>query len=121
MPKVSDFYFKAAILFLVVGIGLGISMAISGNHNALGAHAHINLVGWATSALFGTYYALAPTKAARPLAMVQFWIHVVGAIVMTVALYLLLQGNAAMEMVVAAGSIIVAVGVLIFAYLVFSR
>ena len=70
MPRVSDFYFKAAILFLIVGIGLGISRAISGNHNALGAHAHINLVCWATSALFGTYFALAPAKAARPLAMV---------------------------------------------------
>lgn len=121
MPKVSDFYFKAAIIFLILGIGMGIMMAMSGNHNVMGAHAHINLVGWATSALFGAYFALAPAKAARPLAMVQFGTHVVGVAIMIGGLYLLLQGNTAVEMLVPIGSIIVAASVLMFAYMVFSR
>ncbi|WMT87823.1 hypothetical protein NO932_04250 [Pelagibacterium sp. 26DY04] len=121
MPKVSDFYFKAAILFLIVGIGMGILMSISGNHSAMGAHAHLNLVGWATSALFGAYFALAPAKATRPLAMIQFGTHMVGVVIMVTALYFLLQGATGLEMVVALGSIIVAVSVLMFAYMVFSR
>ena len=39
---------------------------------------------------------------------------------MTPALYLMLQGNPALEPIVAAGSLIVAAGVLIFAFVVFS-
>jgi hypothetical protein len=64
MPKVSNYFFRSAILFLIAGIGLGISMSITQNHDVIGAHAHINLLGWVTSAIFGGYYALNPAKAA---------------------------------------------------------
>src|SRR5690606_32515143 len=53
MPNISNLYFRTAVLFLIAGIGLGLMMSISGNHNVIGAHAHINLLGWVTSALFG--------------------------------------------------------------------
>ena len=121
MPAVSDLYFKAAIVFLVIGIAMGLMMSISGNHNVIGAHAHVNLLGWATSALFGTYLALAPVKAAKRLAMIQFGVHVVGVVIMTGGLYFLLLGNTGLVPVVAIGSLIVAASVLLFGYLVFSR
>ena len=65
MPKVSDLFFKTAIVWLILGIGAGLQMAISGDHGAFPAHAHINLLGWVTSAIFGGYYALNPAKAAE--------------------------------------------------------
>lgn len=120
MPRISDWFFKAAIVFLVVGIAIGLHMSISGVHNVAGAHAHINLLGWVTSAIFGVYYALNPAKAEGRLPMVHFGVYVVGVIVMTIALYLLLGGNAAVEPFVAAGSIITFVGVLVFGYVVFA-
>lgn len=43
MPKVSDLFFKTAIVWLILGIGAGLQMAISGDHGAFPAHAHINL------------------------------------------------------------------------------
>lgn len=98
---------------------MGLQMSITENHNVIGAHAHINLVGWVTSALFGTYFALNTAKAALSIARIQFFIHVVGTAAMTGSLYLLLQGNTAMVPIVAISSIVVAIGVLIFAYLVF--
>lgn len=121
MPKVSDYYFKAAIVFLIIGIAMGLQMSISGNHNVIGAHAHLNLVGWVTSALFGTYFALVPAKAGKGLAMIQFGIHVLGVALMTIGLYLLLQGNAGVEPLVAVGSLVVAASVLLFAFMVYSR
>lgn len=120
MPKVSDFFFKTAILWLILGIAAGLQMAISGDHGAFPAHAHINLLGWVTSAIFGGYYALNPAKAARKIAMIHYGLYNVGLVVMLPALYLMLQGNTALEPIVAVGSLIVAAAVLMFAVVVFS-
>lgn len=118
MPRISEYYFRSAILFLIVGISIGIHMSISQNHNVIGAHAHINLLGWVTSALFGGYYALNPAKAAGRLPMIQYSVFTLGVIVMGVSLYLLLAGNTAVEPIVAASSLITFAGVLLFAWIV---
>ena len=120
MPKISEYYFRAAILFLLAGISIGIHMSISQNHNVIGAHAHINLLGWVTSALFGGYYALNPAKAAGRLPMIQFAVYTLGVIVMGISLYLLLAGNAGMEPIVAVSSLITFAGVLLFAWIVWT-
>jgi peptidoglycan/LPS O-acetylase OafA/YrhL len=120
MPRVSELFFKTAIVFLMLGIAAGLEMAISGDHSAFPAHAHINLLGWVTSAIFGGYYALNPAKAARRIAMIHYGVYTLGLVIMTPALYLMLHGNPALEPVVAAGSLIVAAAVLIFAVVVFS-
>ena len=119
MPFVSHLFFRAGILFLLAGIGLGLAMSISQNHDVIGAHAHINLLGWVTSALFGGYYALNPAKAEGLLPRIHFWIYTLGVAVMSISLYLLLKGNAGMEAPVAIGSLLVAAGVLIAAWVIF--
>lgn len=119
MPRISRLYFMTAIAFLLAGILIGLQMAISGDHSVMGAHAHINLLGWVTSALFGVYYALNKEKAGR-LAFVQFGVYTAGVLVMTPALYLLLRGNPAMEPIVATGSLIAFAGVALFAFIVFT-
>ena len=120
MPRVSDWFFKTAIVFLIVGIGVGLHMSISGVHNVTGAHAHINLLGWVTSAIFGGYYALNPGKAEGWLPLFHFGVYTFGVALMVAALYVLLQGNPAAEPFVAAGSMITLLGVLSFAVVVFS-
>jgi hypothetical protein len=120
MPRISEYFFRSAILFLIVGISIGIHMSISQNHNVIGAHAHINLLGWVTSALFGGYYALNPAKAAGRLPMLQYLVYTVGVALMGVSLYLLLAGNTGMEPVVAVASIITFIGVLLFAWVVWT-
>ena len=119
MPRISEYYFRTAILFLIVGISIGIHMSISQNHNVIGAHAHINLLGWVTSAIFGGYYALNPGKAGGLVPRVHFWVYTLGVALMSVSLYLLLKGNAGMEPLVAVGSLLTALGVLIGAYVFF--
>ncbi|MDB5473574.1 MAG: cbb3-type cytochrome c oxidase subunit [Devosia sp.] len=120
MPKISNLFFKTAVLFLIVGIGMGLQMSISENHNVIGAHAHVNLLGWVSSAIFGVYYALNPAKAERRLALVHYAVYTTGVVFMSMALYLLLQGNTAVTPVVAVSSLIVVAGVLIFAWTVFA-
>ena len=53
--------------------------------------------------------------------MIQYGIYTLGVIIMIPSLYFLLGGNPAFEPLVAAGSMIVFAGVLLFAYMVFSR
>jgi hypothetical protein len=120
MPRISHYFFKTATIFLIVGIAVGLHMGISENHSAMPAHAHIVLLGWVTSALFGGYYALQPAKADWRAAFLHFVVYLVGMIIMFPALYLKYTGYPQFEPLLAGGSMIVALGVLIFAYVLFS-
>jgi cbb3-type cytochrome oxidase subunit 1 len=120
MPAISHLFFRAGILFLIAGIGIGLAMSITQNHDVIGAHAHINLLGWVTSAIFGGYYALNPAKAEGLLPRLHFWIYTAGVFVMSISLYLLLKGNAGVEPLVAVSSLVVAAGVLLAAWIIFS-
>jgi hypothetical protein len=120
MPKISEYFFKMAVLFLLFGILMGLQMSISGNHNVIGAHAHTNLLGWVTSALFGGYYALNPAKAETRLAAVHFWVYAASIVVMSPSLYLLYLGNPAVEPLLAISSLTAFAAVAIFAFVVFS-
>ncbi len=62
----SSLCFKAGILLLLVGMLWGIHMAISQNHSAMPAHAHLNLLGFVALFLFGIFYRLHPKAEANP-------------------------------------------------------
>lgn len=119
MPTISKYYFRTAILFLIAGIMIGLHMSISQDHSPAGAHAHINLLGWVTMSLFGGYLALNPGKAAWRLTRIQYFVYTVGVLVMTPSLYLLLTGNPQVEPIVALGSVIAFVGVLLFGVIIY--
>jgi peptidoglycan/LPS O-acetylase OafA/YrhL len=120
MPRISRFYFAMAITYLMIGIGVGLHMSIAQDHTAVGAHAHINLLGWVTSAVFGGYYALNPHKAEGWLPRAQCGLYSIGLIVMLPALYVMLTGTPGVEPAVAMGSMAVAAGVVLFAAVVFT-
>ncbi|MCS6759256.1 MAG: hypothetical protein MO852_09850 [Candidatus Devosia euplotis] len=120
MPTISNHYFRAAIVFLIIGIALDLHMSISGNHAVIGAHAHINLLGRITGALFGGYFALNPAKDAGRLPPIQFVVYIVGVAVMGISLYLLLAGNPALEPVVAISSVVTFLSVLLFAWIIWA-
>lgn len=120
MPRVAQLYFRTAIIFLIIGISMGLHMSIAGDHSAIGAHAHANLLGWVTMAIFGGYHALNPAKAERRIAMIQYAVYTAGVALLVPALYLMLTGNPSLEPVVAVASFIAFAGVLLFAVIIFS-
>lgn len=121
MPQLAQYCFKAAIVFLIIGILMGLQMSISGEHNVIAAHAHANLLGWVTMALFGGYYALNPGKAETRLARLHFWSFFLAVCVMTPSLYLLQLGHAVFEAPLAIASIVMLLSVIVFALIVFGR
>ena len=120
MPRLAQLYFKTAIIFLIIGLCIGLHMAISQDRAATPAHAHTNLLGWVTMAIFGIYYALNPAKAERRLAMIQYYVYTSGVAVLVPSLYLMVTGRPEIEPIVAAASIVAFVGVLLFAVVIFS-
>jgi len=121
MPQISQLFFKTAVICLIIGLAMGLQMGMSGNHTVIAAHTHLNLLGWVSCSIFGGYYALNPSKAVKRLAMVHYIVYTLGLIAMLPALYFMELGNPQLEPLVGIGSLIVFVGVLIFAVVMFSK
>src|SRR4029079_2303643 len=82
--KASSLSFKAAVVLVVIAMLWGLQMAISGDHSAHPAHAHLNLLGWVCLFLFGIYYRLHPALERSKLALTQIWIWIVGVIIQAI-------------------------------------
>ena len=114
-------WIKAAVVYLMMGVVLGIYMGASGNHLLTPVHAHFNLLGWASLALVGLIYHHYPAAGSNRLATVQFWLHNAGLIVAMVLLVGVLRGNAALEPLVGLASVVIGASVVLFAINVFQR
>ena len=82
MRDIAFVFFLAAVLCVTGGMIWGLQMAASNDHTMVGAHAHLNLVGWATMALFGLYYRVTPQAARGWLPRVHAALAIPGVLVM---------------------------------------
>jgi hypothetical protein len=117
--KASKLCFLAAVLAAIAGMLWGLDMAISENHAAAPAHAHLNLLGWVSLFLFGIFYRLHPSLDATKVALAQVWVWIIGTIVMAIGIGLISTGTTSAEPIAAVGSLIVLADMLLFAWLVF--
>jgi hypothetical protein len=108
-------WLKLAVLYLIVGVGMGIMMGASEDFTLRPVHAHVNLLGWATMALAGLIYSVFPQAGQSKLAKVHFWLANISLPVMAVALALLLTGMRQIVPVLAVSEIVAALGILCFA------
>lgn len=75
-------FFIAGIVFVLLGMLLGIWMGMNENFTYAPVHAHLNLLGWATMFLFGLYYR-GNREAERGLwPQIQFWCAVIGLVIL---------------------------------------
>ncbi len=117
--KASSTSFQAAVVFVIVGMIWGLIMAISGDHSAMPAHAHLNLLGWVSLFLFGIYYRLRPSLERHKSAMTQVVLWIVGTVVQAVGVGLVHTGHESGEPFAAGGSLAVLASMLLFAWLLF--
>lgn len=116
--KASSLSFLIAIVAGLVGMAWGIVMAISHDHSAMPAHAHLNLLGWVSLFLFGIYYRLHPLLDKAVMARVQVGAWIVGTILLTIGVGMIHSGRPSGEPFAGIGSIIVLVDMLLFGWLV---
>jgi hypothetical protein len=105
---------KIGVLYLAVGICMGVVMGAREQFTLAPVHAHLNLLGFALFTLAGLVYKAYPAAAQTKLARVHFWLHNLGLPPFMIALALMLSGNTGLAPVVGVFSIVVAAGVLAF-------
>lgn len=83
-----SWWIKLSVLYLVVGIMVGLFMSMTLQLNWGSAHAHVNLVGFATTAIFGIIYTLYPQAAMSNLGKWHFWLHNMGVPIFLISAFL---------------------------------
>ena len=117
MKGIAFLFFLTAVLCVSIGMGWGIQMSASKDHSLYGAHAHLNLVGWATMGLFGLYYAVTPQAAQGILPKIHYALALSGVILMVIGIVFVLTERSEIPVVI--GSILTIGSMLVFLYTVF--
>ncbi len=119
--KASSLSFPAAVVMVLAGMVWGIVMAISQDHSAMPAHAHLNLLGWVSLFLFGIFYHLHPALDRSRAALLQVGLWIVGTVILTTGVGLIHTGHDVGEPIAAAGWFTVLAAMLLFGWLVVRR
>lgn len=85
-------YVLSAFVYAIIGLLMGIYMAASKDHGQLVTHAHIMLVGFVVSFIYGLCHKLWISNSGSTLARVQFYVHHATSIFLGICLFLL-YGN----------------------------
>ena len=96
MKRIDLYFLLLAVILLIGGVVLGIFMAMNKDYQLAPVHAHVNLVGWVSLAIFGLTYRAFPRLKDTRLAGLHFAFAAASAAVMPYALYraIVLQSEA---------------------------
>jgi hypothetical protein len=114
-------YIIWALSYAAVGLVLGIYMAASHNHAELVTHAHILLIGFVVSFIYGIIHKLWLQRPSRALANIQFVLHQAAALTISVGLFLLygsMLPPPTLDPILGIGSVGVLVAMLVMLYMV---
>jgi hypothetical protein len=82
MKRVDVYFLLLATVLLICGAVLGIVMGAREDFQLVPVHAHLNLAGWASLALFGLTYRAYPELAATNLARYHFIISATASVLL---------------------------------------
>ncbi|SHL29229.1 hypothetical protein [Roseibium suaedae] len=116
MRGVALWFFVTAILYVIAGMLFGIHMSASQDHSLAPAHAHLNLVGWASMGLFGLYYHCVPKAAEGLLPKIHFIVATIGLWVLIPGIVSAIQGTG--DIMAKAGSVLTVVSAVLFLVIV---
>lgn len=112
--RIGQYCISVGAAAALCGMSLGIGMAIRQDFTLAPAHAHLNLLGWVSMALYGLYYRSAPRIRPR-LAWTQAIAGTVGFITMTAGLAAMLAtGRHGFEALISAGALATVLGMALF-------
>lgn len=121
MPRVSAAFFATGAVLVLGGMFLGMHMGASENFTLSPVHAHLNLLGWVTLALYGTFYALTAATYSPRLAWTNYGLSLLGVLAMipSLGLYLTHGNDAKFLPGMIVGEVATVLGVLVFGYSAF--
>ena len=86
MKRVDVYFLLLACILLICGATLGIVMGAREDFQLVPVHAHLNLAGWASIALFGLTYRAYPEIAATRLALWHFIISGIASVLLPIGI-----------------------------------
>jgi peptidoglycan/LPS O-acetylase OafA/YrhL len=119
--KASTLSFPTAVLFVIAGMIWGLIMAISQDHSAMPAHAHLNLLGWVSLFLFGLFYHLHPALDRSRAAITQVCVWIAATVILTVGVGLIHTGRPVGDPIAATGAVLALADMMFFGWLVVRR
>lgn len=119
MNRLAGNFMKAAVLYALIGFILGVVMGATHDFTFRSVHTHLNLIGWASMAVYAMFYQLVPEASRSGLARLHFWAANVGVIIMSASVALLAMRVGAADPGAAIGSIVTLLSFIIFAFIVF--
>lgn len=120
MPRVSAAFFALGVICLFIGMAMGAHMGASEDFTLMPAHAHLNLLGWVTMAIYGTFYALTHASLNPRLAWTNFALAAIGVLLLIPSLALYLPAHDAKYIPgIMAGEIATVSSLLVFAISVY--
>lgn len=114
MRGLARWFFVTALVYGVLGMLLGLEMAIRHDHGQLPTHAHIMVIGWLSFAVFGMFHSVHGHATPKLLAHIHFWLAQLSLAGLVVGLYLIYGGKTQYEPIAAVSSIAYAVSFLLF-------
>lgn len=115
MGNIARGFFITAIGYGILGMLLGLHMAIAQDHGQRPTHAHILVIGWVSFFLFGMFYLHFGKVVSRMLARVHFWLAEASLAGLVVGLWLIYSGKTQYEPIAAVSSIVYALSFVVFA------
>ena len=120
MPRVSAAFFALGAVCVFMGMLWGMQMGEAEDFTLMPAHAHLNLLGWVTMSLYGTFYALTHASLKPKLAWTNFALAALGVAVMIPSLALFLPARDAKYIPgIIVGEIATVLSLLVFAVSVY--
>jgi uncharacterized membrane protein len=112
MKRIDVYFLLLATILLICGAVLGIVMGAQENFQLTPVHAHLNLAGWASLALFGLTYRAYPQLAETRLAGLHFVVSATGSVLLPIGIgFAVLRGEPTLAIV---ASMLWLLGVLLF-------
>lgn len=81
-------FLLSALGYGILGLALGLVMAATKNHGQMVTHAHVLLVGFVLSFIYALCHKLWLRNVSGALAQVQFYAHQLGALFLSIGLFL---------------------------------
>jgi len=112
---------KIGILYLLVGMGMGVYMGATQDFSMHPVHAHINLLGWTLMGISGLVFHVFPQLEQSVLAKIYFWLYNFSVPITMISLFLYLRGNTAVDPILGLGSVLITVSAACLAWLVWTK
>lgn len=116
MQRIDRYYILVGLVWVIVGMIFGAWLGATNQNNFANSHAHINLLGFVTSVLFGILYWAYPGLARSRLAIWQFAIYEVGVLLLVIG-KILVDKNGTVTPFLAIGAVVTILGTAMMLYL----